>query len=292
MRFSYCVDSEYKPLRSVLLHKPAPEVGDIADPKEALHIRKIDYAIMEEEYRQIVNVYRKFKIKVHLITNCRKNNNNGIFLQNLMFVRDLFFMTPRGAIISRMSSGVRKEEAGYAEKAIRGIGINIRKVIEGRGTFEGADALWVNNRLILIGVGKRTNAEGFRQVKEELKLDGVLCIRVPAPEDTLHLLGALQLVDSNLALVRADTVSSEATALLRKNKIKVISIRENAELKKKHAMNFLTIAPGKIIMPADCPRTKRIYEKSGIKIAAEVSITQLANAAGGLACATGILARA
>jgi N-dimethylarginine dimethylaminohydrolase len=79
--------------------------------------------------------------------------------------------------------------------------------------------------------------------------------------------------------------------LLKENKIKVIHIPENSEVRNRQAMNIVTIASRKVIMPAGCPQTKKIYERHGIKIAAEVKIPQLANGGGGLACSTAVLKR-
>jgi hypothetical protein len=44
-------------------------------------------------------------------------------------------------------------------------------------------------------------------------------------------------------------------------------------------------------MPAGCPETRRTFEDAGIEVAGEIRITELLQGAGGLACATGILAR-
>jgi arginine deiminase len=46
-----------------------------------------------------------------------------------------------------------------------------------------------------------------------------------------------------------------------------------------------------VIKAAGCPGLKKLYEKAGLSVAAEIRITQLINGAGGIACATGILAR-
>ncbi len=149
----------------------------------------------------------------------------------------------------------------------------------------------MNPGLVAVGVGNRTNEEGFRQVKRELRRDGVQCVRLPAPEGALHLLGALQFIDRSLALVRVGLVSPEIMVFLKKNRIKIIEIPENSEVKERQSLNFVTIAPRRIIMPAGCPRTKIIFKRHGIKVAAEISITQLIKGGGGIACTTGILAR-
>ncbi len=288
----YSVNSEYKLLKAVLLHKPGPEIEEFDNPEGVLYVRKIDYKIIEKEYRQIIEMYKKLKIKVYLIDANRIDGGDRRYLFNMMYTRDLLFMTPEGAIISKMAHDVRQDEVKYAERTLRSIDIPIRKTIEGSGTFEGADALWVNDRSVIIGVGNRTNVEGFLQVRDELKLQGIRCVSVPAPRDTLHLLGTVQFVDSDLALVRIDSVGLEIIDFLKRNKIKIVNIPENDEAKERQAMSIVAIAPKEIIMPADCPKTKKIYQSYGIKIAAEVKISQLINGGGGLACATAIITRA
>jgi len=123
----------------------------------------------------------------------------------------------------------------WAKGALHAAGVPVRTAIYGSGTFEGADALWINNSLVIVGVGNRTNAEGFRQIKEELMQDGVNCISVPSPCSSTHLLGSLQFIDSETALVRFGLSDSEIIInLLKENKIKMITIPENAEVIEKH----------------------------------------------------------
>lgn len=288
----YCfVDSEYKPLKAVLLCKPHPKIEDVANPREVHHLSKIDYAVIEKEYEQIIRIYKKFKIKIFLINLPKIEGTDNRYCFNIIFTRDHFLMTPRGAIISRMFSDIRQSEIKYVKKALEIAGVPIRMVIRDKGTFEGADALWINDRLVIVGVGNRTNAEGFRQIKEELKQDSINCIRVPASRGSLHLLGALQLIDSDTALARTNLIGPRVIDILKENKIKIIKIPENTEVRERQAMNFVIIASKVIIMPMGCPQTKKIYEQAGIKIAAEISISQFISAGGGLACVTGILAR-
>jgi len=289
--FCYSVDSEYKPLKAVLLCRPHPKIENVDNPEEALHLAKINYTIIKKEFERIIKLYKKLKIKVSFIDPFKIKNTDERYVFNLIFARDHFFMTPAGAIMARMFSDIRRGEVKYAERTLKATGVCVRKVIQDSGTFEGADALWVNNRLVIVGVGNRTNLEGFRQIREELKQDRIRCIYVPAPQGVLHLLGALQFVDADLALVRADLIDPKIISLLKENKIKTIMLSENSETRKKHAMNFVTVAPRTVIMPAGCPQTKKIYEKSRIRIAAETPIPQLVRGGGGLACATGILAR-
>jgi len=285
------VDSEYKPLEAVLLCRPHPKIENVDNPKKALHLAKINYAIIEKEFEQIIKLYKKLKIKVFFIDPFKIESSDEGCVLNLIFTRDHFFMTPAGAIMARMFSDIRRSEVKYAERTLKAAGACVRKVIRDSGTFEGADALWVDSRLVIVGVGNRTNPEGFQQIKEELRENHIKCVCVPAPQGVLHLLGALQFIDSDLALIRADLVDPEIINLLKENKIKMIMLSESSEISKKQAMNFVTVAPRTVIMSAGCPHTKKIYEKSGIRIAAETLIPQLVRGGGGLACATGARTR-
>lgn len=288
----YSVNSEYKPLHAILLYKPGPEIEAIDKPLDILHRRIIDYKLIEKEYEEIIELYKRLKIKVYFIDNKKSGNVDSRYLFNMMYVRDLFFMTPAGAILSSMAYDVRLKEVQYAETTLRNMDVPIRKIVKPRGTLEGADALWLNNRLVVIGVGNRSNVEGFSQVKDELETQDIDCISVSAPRNTQHLLGALQFVDSDLALVRVDLVDLEIINFLKRNKIEIIDIHEDEEVRDREAMNIVTIAPREIIMPTGCPRAKKIYENHGIRIAGEAKINQLINGGGGLACATAIIARA
>ena len=286
------LDSEYLPLKAVLLCKPCNNTYGDGAPSKILYNKKVDFKIIEKEYSAAVELYRKLKVQIYFIDSGRIQNSDCRYSFNLMFTRDLFFMTSRGAILSSMASGVRRDEVFYAERAFKNNGISIRKIIQGDATFEGADALWVTPRVVAVGVGNRTNDAGFKQIEGELRKDGVKCVYLPAPRGSIHLLGALQFLDKGLALVRTGLVIPEIVSFLKQSGIKFIEISENAEVKEKQALNFVTIAPKKIIMPAGCPGTKKILKRYGIEVIAEVSVSQFINAGGGLACASGILSRA
>jgi len=286
----YC-NSEYRPLKSVLLSLPEKVIGDIDEPESVLYTKLIDCHIIRKEFGELVKVYKKLKIKVDFIDTKIIMGTDPGYKFNLMFVRDLFFMTPKGAILSRMFPKIRRDEVKYGERALRNIKIPIIRLIQGEGTFEGADILSFNEKLVYVGVGNRTDMKGFLVLKETLGRQGVQCVHVPAPGGVLHLLGALQLVDFDAALVRTELIDPKIIDLLKISRIRIIAVPENREVRTKYAMNFVTVAPKRIIMSAGCPYTKKIYENSGIKIIAEVPATQLGNAAGGIACATGVLSR-
>lgn len=285
------VHSEYGRLTSVLLFCPGPEIGACSDPVAVQHLRAIDPAGLAREFDAIAAAYRDLGIDVLLIDPAPLGDDRR-YLYNLMYCRDLFFMTPRGAILSNMAGEVRREEVRYAERALKAAGIPVLHTVSGAGRFEGADAIWVHDRLVAVGVGNRTNREAHEQIREVLQPQGVACVSLPSHQTrTQHLLGSLQFVDRDLALVRHEIVDGEVLRFLAEQRVAVVNVPENGEVRTRQAMNIVTVAPRTVVMTAGCPETRAIYRGAGLSVAAELELTQLMGGAGGLACATGIVGR-
>lgn len=285
------VNSEYGSLKAVALYCPGRELLQIKDPNAVQQLAPVSPGIIRREYAALAAAFRKEGVTVHMLTPGFQRPGRGPAV-NLMYVRDLFFNTLEGAVVARMASTVRAgEEALIAPELLR-LGITINKSISGAGLFEGADALWLNKKTVICGVGVRTNDQGFLQLSQALALQGVKTVKVLLPPGVQHLLGLLQIVDRNLALLRTEKASASIKNILRKNNITIIPVPETDEVRLRQGMNIVTVAPRRIIMPSACPGLKKLYLKAGLSVAAEPCISQLINGAGGIACATGILSRA
>jgi N-dimethylarginine dimethylaminohydrolase len=244
-----------------------------------------------QEFSAAIAAFEALGIKVTLIDPTPLDSDPW-HRYNMMYCRDLFFMTPHGAIIASMANDVRVKEPRYAAHSLKTLGIPLLHTVSGEGRFEGADALWLNDKLVVVGVGNRTNCEGYEQIRVVLGQQGVECVALPSTQATTqHLLGSVQIVDRDLALVRHGIISTDVINFLEEQGFAVVKIPENREVRIRQAMNIVTVVPRTIFMSAGCPETKLLYQEAGLKIAAELELTQLINGAGGLACATGILAR-
>jgi N-dimethylarginine dimethylaminohydrolase len=283
--------SEYAPLSAVLLYRPGRDIGNHHNPASILHLAPIDHPALMREFDAVIAVYERLGIRVIMIDDTPLSGDRD-YHWNMMYCRDLFFMTPQGAIIARMANDVRREEPQYAARALAGLDIPILHAVSAPGCFEGADALWLRDDTLLVGVGNRTNRDGFAQIAGALEPRGISCIAVPSHQTrTQHLLGSMQIVDRDLALVRTGIADPQVVAVLEQFGFTPVAVPEHPEVTGRQAMNIVTVAPGSIIMTADCPVTRELYRSAGLSIVAEPDITQLMNGAGGLACATGIVVR-
>ncbi|HXS99181.1 MAG TPA: arginine deiminase family protein [Elusimicrobiota bacterium] len=284
------VDSEHRPLKAVLLHRPGAELRSARAPNAVQHLARIEPAALGREVAALAAAYRRLGVEVHWIPRAFAGGPWPPKF-NLVFAADLFFATREGAMVSRMASEVRAGEEKHAARALAELAIPINRTISGKGLFEGADALWLDPKTVLCGVGNRTNAEGFAQLRSALKGQGVETIPARLPRGVQHLMGLVRLVDARLALVRAELAPKALLRLLGRRRIAAVPVPEIGETTEGQGMNVVVVAPRRIVMPKDCPVLKRAYAAAGIAVAAEVAIPQLRRGAGGIGCATGVLAR-
>jgi N-dimethylarginine dimethylaminohydrolase len=166
----------------------------------------------------------------------------------------------------------------------------ILRSVRGRGTFEGADALWIDPQTALVATGMRTNGEGAAQVTSMLQELGVEVIQVTLPYGAMHLMGGLRFADRDLAIARPHHTPYAAVEALRSRGYTVRFIPSEGEAVQGTALNFVTLGPRRIVMAAGNPITQAFYEDAGITCHT-VEVDEIVKAAGGIGCATGIVER-
>ena len=280
----YAIDSEYAPLRAVLLHRPGPELDEVADPDEAQMVDDVDVQRARRQHDAIADAFRASGVEVHYV---RPSHSPP---PNLMFVADLMVMTPEGAVLGRPASTVRAGEERWVAGRLSALGIPILRSVRGRGTFEGADAAWLDLKTAMVATGLRTNREGAAQVRSILEEMDVTVVDVELPYGAMHLMGQLRFADRDLAVAWPGRVPFGAVETLRARGYDVIFLPDENEARKGMALNFVTLGPRHVLMPAGNPVTQARFEAAGIACET-VQIDELVKAAGGIGCLTGILAR-
>jgi N-dimethylarginine dimethylaminohydrolase len=278
------VASEWSPLRAVLLHRPGDELRDLPDPDEAQMLDRIETDRAQEQHDALAAAYRNSGVRVYHVEPADAPP------PNLMFVADLLFATPEGVILARPASTVRAGEERHVAARLAALGVPLLRMVRGRGTFEGADAAWLDAETVLLATGLRTNSEGAQQVTGLLREMGVEVIQVGLPYGAMHLMGTLRLADRDLAIAHPGRVPFAAVEALRERGFTVLLAPAYPEELKKGALNFVTLGPRRVLMPAGCPVSQRFYESVGIHCTT-APVDELIKAAGGIGCLTGVLAR-
>jgi arginine deiminase len=277
------VTTEWSPLKAVLLHRPGEELEE-TDPDASQMLEVLDAGRARQQHDAMAQAYHNAGILVHYVEPCE------IPPPNLIFVADLMFMTPEGAILGRPASTVRAGEERFVARRLAELGIPILRTVRGTGTFEGADAAWLDPETVLLATGLRTNAEGAAQVTGLLREIGVEVVPVGLPYGAMHLMGQLRFADRDLAIAWPGRVPHAAVEALRARGYTVLFLPETGEAEWRLALNFVTLGPRRILMAAGNPITQVFYQNAGITCQS-VEVDELAKAAGGIACLTGILER-
>jgi len=279
------VSSECGTLRAVLVHRPGPELDDIVD-FDAVQMRAdLDPALARVQHDAMTAAYRAHGVAVYNVDGWRKDKPNQ------MFMRDLMLMTPEGAIITRPASNVRAGEERYVAEALGTHGVPILMTVHGRGTFEGADVTWVNKDLCFLAEGLRTNEEGANQVERMLREIGVAeVVRVGLPWGAMHLDGLLNILDRDLAVVWPRRTPLKVVQKLRERGFRFVEVEDEREAQDCLPMNFVALAPGKVLMPAGGHAMQAKYEAAGVECVT-VEIGELIKGGGGIHCMTGFLKR-
>jgi len=150
--------------------------------------------------------------------------------------------------------------------------------------------LWLDAGTVLLGLSRRTNDAGAGQVAATLAEQGVDVVRVEVDVQAMHLMGAVRFLDAGRALVWPGRVSADTVRALRDHGYEVLEAPDVDEALRSAALNFVTLGPGRIVMPAGNPVTQRFCEDAGVACVT-VAVDELAKAAGAIGCSTGVLRR-
>jgi len=276
------LDTEWAELNAVLLHRPGPEL-EVEDADASLMVSRPDAGRARAQHDALAGVYRAAGVHVRYV-------DPDEALPNQLFVADTMVMTPDGAIVGRPASTVRAGEERWVAKRLAALGIPIVRTVSGTGTFEGADAMWLDPETVLLATGLRTNGEGALQVAAILREQDVDVMPVVLPPGTMHLMGVLRILDRDLAVGWAGRLPEAAVKALTERGFEVRFVPDELEAREGHALNVVVLGPRRIVMPAGNPVTQAFYEELGVACTA-VAMDELTRAAGAIGCATAVLER-
>jgi len=275
------------PLRAVVVKRPEEAFADAAriekEWRDLRWTRSPNLRLAAEEHRQLVSALESAGARVYLLPKDDRTNIDSLY------AHDPVLMTDAGAVVLQMGKPARRGEGPAVADAMRAWDMPILGVVDGEAMAEGGDMIWLDSRTLLIGRGFRTNQRGIERISDLLKPLGVTVIPVPlpygdGPQDVLHLMSFMSLLDGNLAVVNRRLLPVPLFELLSERGVQLIDVAEEEYMTL--GCNVLAIAPRQLLMIAGNPITRERLEAAGC-IVSEFEGTEIClPGAGGPTCLT------
>lgn len=279
------VSSEVDDLKSVLMYRPGKEVEKFNANEVRFSDEPVDVELMRKQHDNLAQIYREHGVEVHYVEKQREDRPNAVFC------RDLMFMTPEGAIVSRPGMAARRGEERYISLALSKLGVPIVRTINGDGIFEGANAMWINRKTIVLSTSSRANKSGYEQVKYELEKMGVdNIIPMQIPYSNIHIDGIMNMASEEIVMIHASQVPYDVCNALKKLGCKILEAPSTTEVRKTFGCNFVALKPGLVVMPEGNPRCQELLENNGVKVIT-VDVSEIIKGKGAIHCVTAFLKR-
>lgn len=278
------VASEVDNLKAVLMRRPGKEIENF-DYHSARFKEPIDVNLFRKQHDDLAKIYIEHGVRVYYVQEQREDRPNSVFM------RDLVFMTPEGAIVGRPAIAARRGEERYTAKALSDLGVPILKTITGNGTFDGAMGLWIDRHTVILASGVRCNKDGYQQVEGELKRIGVdNIIHMQIPYGHAHIDGLLNIASNDTAMIHASQVPYDVCEALKRKGFKLLEAPSQTEAKENLGINFVAIKPGLVVQADGNPRCKEVLEKNDIKVIT-IDFSEILKGWGAIHCVTAFLKR-
>ena len=192
-------------------------------------------------------------------------------LPDSMFVEDPAVVLDELAVILPLGTPTRRAEAASLAQALS----PFRKLeyVKSPGMLEGGDVLRIGRQLF-VGLSRRTNKEGIRQLKAILEPRGYEVVGVPV-RGCLHLKSAVTYLGRNTLLANREWFDVRAF-----DGYDFVDVAAEEA----HAGNALALGDT-VIFPASFPRTRARLEERGFCVT-PLDISELQKAESGLTCSS------
>jgi len=280
------------PLRAVVVKRPEQAFRGAsainAEWKELGFTRPPNLEAAAREHRQLVSLLEAAGARVYFLPEDSRTNLDSIY------VHDPVLITNAGAVILQTGKVARRGEGPAMQDALNGWGVPILGTIEGGATAEAGDMIWLDSRTLLVGRGFRTNQAGIEWLSLLLQPLDVTVIPVPlpywtGPEDMLHLMSFMSLLDTNLAVVYRKLLPVPLYELLVERGVTLVDILEDEYMTL--GCNVLAVAPRRVVMASGNPITRSRLERAGCTVSEFDGSEICIPGAGGPTCLTRPLLR-
>jgi N-dimethylarginine dimethylaminohydrolase len=181
---------------------------------------------------------------------------------------------------------MRGGEEAELTRVLAGLGMPILATLTGTATLEGGSFMKLDASTAVFGTSIRCNLEAARQLEAILGRLGMKLLVVPLSGYTIHIDLHLAMVDVDKALVDVPGLPFWFLEELRTRGVEAIA----ADPGEAWGLNALALAPGRVLMAAEAPRTAERLTARGVEVVT-VPYGELHKNGGGVHCSTMELVR-
>jgi N-dimethylarginine dimethylaminohydrolase len=254
------------PLKRVIVKRPEEAFRNLAAIEREWYplgyLRRPDLRVACEEHRALIAALKSSGAEVLELP---EDPRTGL---DSLYTHDPVLITDDGAIIFQMGKVARRGEGPAIADALKSWDIPILGFVQ-KGTAEAGDMIWLDRQTLLVGRGFRTNAQGIGELETLLNPKGINVVPVPlpyfnGPEDVLHLMSFMSMLDDNLAVVHRKLIPVPLFELLTEREIQLVDIPDDEY--DSMACNVLALAPRKVLAIRGNPITRSRLEKAGCNV--------------------------
>ncbi|WP_394121848.1 dimethylarginine dimethylaminohydrolase family protein [Planococcus donghaensis] len=261
------ISSMYHPLERVIVKHPNDAFisqQHIENEWQKLnYLSAPDYEEAKKEYAEFISLLSRHVPNIDYLPLSEHVSMDSIY------AHDPVKFTAEGAIILKSGKSLRQPEAEVYKRFLAEKGIPIIGELTGEATSDGGDLVWLDDRVLAVGNGYRTNAEAILQIKGMTAhmVDEFIEVQLPhadGEEECLHLMSFISMVDQDLAVVYSPLMPVAFRKLLLARGIQLIEVpKAEYDLL---GCNVLAVAPRVCIMVEGNESTKQQLEQAGATV--------------------------
>ena len=258
------IDSEYAPLRDVLLGPPAsfywmPENKNFSSIARATleSGEAFDRELAIRQHAEMVDAYRSAGVDVHILEVNEKTPYQ-------VFARDSSFMTPWGAVITQLANPRRRGEYAAVIRFYAAMDIPIYDMVSA-GNFEGGDFHIIAPGSVLIGyTGLRCEEVSAKQIGGWMEKEGWEVRYAPIDPFYVHIDLMVCMLAERAAAVCLETTDPEIVKWLEGKGIEIVpvSFRDTMNL----GCNVMSLGNDRILAPEHSHDLKQKLRALGFEI--------------------------
>jgi arginine deiminase len=281
------------PLRTVVVKRPEDAFRSLSrspdEWRDLAWLRPPNLEIAARQHSQLISLLHAAGARALFLPEDSRTTIDSVY------AHDPVLITDAGAVILQTGKPARRGEGPAMADALKNWGVPVLGVVDGDATAEAGDMIWLDSRTLIVGRGFRTNKAGIERLASLLSPLGVSVIPVPlpywtGPEDVLHLMSFMSLLDTDLAVVYRRLLPVPLYELLREREIDLVDVPEEEYMSL--GCNVLAVAPRQLIAVAGNPVTQSRLRATGCTVSEFDGSEICVAGAGGPTCLTRPVLRA